>query len=95
MHPPAWVISLPWHWRHPSRSSNLFSHFQRTHYNSLCSRPKTSFNPLTHPFKSAHLILWPVIRKYVYIGLLLLCLGLGLTLFFSNLPNQLLKIPLK
>ncbi|XP_017954999.1 fer-1-like protein 6 [Drosophila navojoa] len=59
------------------------------------NRPKTSFNPLTHPFKSAHLILWPVIRKYVYIGILLLCIGLGLTLFFYGLPTQLMKIPLK
>ncbi|XP_030572579.1 fer-1-like protein 6 isoform X1 [Drosophila novamexicana] len=58
-------------------------------------RPETSFNPLTHPFKSAHLILWPVIRKYVFIGLFVIFVCMGLTLFFANLPNKLMSIPFK
>ncbi|KAH8364737.1 hypothetical protein KR084_010757 [Drosophila pseudotakahashii] len=58
-------------------------------------RPDTSFNPLTHPCKSLRLILWPVIRKYVLWGLLILIVILGLVLFFSNLPGKLMAIPLE
>ncbi|XP_032599154.1 myoferlin isoform X1 [Drosophila grimshawi] len=60
----------------------------------LPDRPETSFNPLSHPFKSAHFILWPVIRKYVYIGLLFICVAMGLTLFVANFPNKIMSIPL-
>ncbi|KAM8708996.1 hypothetical protein ACLKA7_015893 [Drosophila subpalustris] len=59
------------------------------------SRPKTSFNPWTHPFKSVHLIFWPAIRKYVLLATFVLLLGLGLVVFFSNLPNHLMTIPLE
>ncbi|XP_062132086.1 otoferlin [Drosophila sulfurigaster albostrigata] len=59
------------------------------------SRPESSFNPWTHPFKSLHLIFWPQIRKYVFIFVFMVLLGLGLVIFFSNLPNRLMSIPLE
>ncbi|XP_033149587.1 otoferlin [Drosophila busckii] len=58
-------------------------------------RAETAFNPLTHPLKSCKHILWPAIRKYVLLGLLFLLFALGMVLFFANLPNKLMTIPLE
>ncbi|XP_030384983.1 fer-1-like protein 6 isoform X1 [Scaptodrosophila lebanonensis] len=58
-------------------------------------RAETAFNPLTHPLKSFCHILWPAIRKYVFLALLFVIVTLGLVLFVSNLPGKLLGIPLE
>ncbi|XP_022212778.2 otoferlin [Drosophila obscura] len=57
------------------------------------NRPSTAFNPLTHPFKSFHYILWPSLRKYVLWGVLVAAVILGLVLYFSELPGKLMSIP--
>ncbi|XP_001353079.4 fer-1-like protein 4 [Drosophila pseudoobscura] len=56
-------------------------------------RPDTAFNPLTHPFKSFHYILWPSIRKYVLWGVLLSVVIVAVVLFFTKIPSQLMSIP--
>ncbi|KAH8257038.1 hypothetical protein KR038_001739 [Drosophila bunnanda] len=58
-------------------------------------RPDTSFNPLTHPWKSFKHILWPAIRKYVLWSVLILAIVLGLVITFSSVPAKLMGIPLK
>ncbi|KAH8286002.1 hypothetical protein KR054_000777 [Drosophila jambulina] len=58
-------------------------------------RPDTSFNPLTNPWKSFKYILWPAIRKYVLLTVLVLAIVLGLVFTFSKLPALLMGIPLK
>ncbi|XP_026848839.1 otoferlin [Drosophila persimilis] len=56
-------------------------------------RPDTAFNPLTHPFKSFHYILWPSIRKYVLWGVLLSVVIVAVVLFFTKIPSQLMSMP--
>ncbi|XP_037953127.1 otoferlin isoform X2 [Teleopsis dalmanni] len=51
-------------------------------------RPDTSFNPLLNPLKSLTKIIWPTVRKYVYIIVLVSLIAFGCVLFFAQLPYK-------
>lgn len=93
MHPLAWAMIRPWHWKSLSKLYVLYVDI--SNYPSALSRPESSFNPLTHPFKSAHMLLWNPLRRYFIKFCVVVVCSVTVISLAINLPGKLVEIPLE